>query len=1403
MPDITIDYCSSTIATLTSSGTKTLKTAGKYCSDDIKVIFDKPIAQAMSLNSSTGVITGTNAFSSSYYAASTKTSTLQLTSKAAATYYPSTADQTVSSYRWLTGAQTIKSVTLSNLTASNILSGVVVKVGDSANASRITQITGTASPGLSYNFEWGSISNLGLSMTRNGSVETPGWDFNFYPNDAFDVRLYVQDFQYGYLYYNDTLMSSVFDVGFARYSFSASPYDLYLSGYISGDSAYCYINTPTSYANENGTHDVYNYERIDIDVPDTYTITLTASGSNLPANSNYIKYKGTNYYPSTTSELKVAVGDSITVYVSGRNGQTIYIDGRIVSGTQSPTITPTADMSVHWDSDDYNLITYCDIFSAVIPTKIYSASTWTPGTTSKTLNSGAYLSGSQIISGDSNLVASNIASGISIFGVTGTYTSPNKYTCTLTGAGDSTGCYVKHNNQTKYYSSGSFEFNEGDTLYCYCVAAATSQTIYLNGNAVATGSYTYTLPGKNVGINMSYNNDPRSGQGSIVIAESVVPLTYKYSTTYTPRTYNQSLYSGWYLAENQTILGDSNLVASNIASGISIFGVTGTYESPKKYTCTLVGTGNSSYCYVKHNNQTKYYSSGSFEFSAGDTLYCYDRFYDSQMGYGGQVYVNDQIVSSSSTSSGASYTYTLPAKDITVEFDYTFPSGVYVTESVIPNVYRYSQSYTPRSTNITINSGAYLAGSQTILGDSNLVASNIASGISIFGVTGTYEGGVSSIYKSIYDRTTLSTMTNSVINDFLNTQNDIPSYAFAGWSFAYANNLTSLNVSTALRVREYAFYNCSSLITASFPEVTNIGVSAFYNCTKLSTISFPKATYIGQYAFANCSSFSTISFPSVTTIGTFAFYNCPSLTTASFPLATTIGQSAFYSCTSLTTISFPSVTSIGSFVFYACSKLTTANFPAATSIGASAFYNCTSLTTASFPEVSYIGDYAFYGCSKLSTISFPKAKNIGNDAFYRCTLLPAATNFPSVSTIGQYAFYNCTSLLSASFPEVTNIGVSAFYNCNKLTTANFPKAKIIGNFTFYSCAKLSTISFPSVTTIGDSAFYGCASLATASFPEATSISQYAFYNCIKLSTISFPKATSIGQYTFYNCSSLTTASFPEATSIGQYAFYSCTKLTTASFSKVTSIGQYAFASCIKLATISSPAVTYIGNSAFNYCVSLSTASFPIASYIGVSAFCDCRKLSIISFPEATSIAQGAFCNCSSLTTAIFPEATRIIGSAFYSCTKLATISFPKATSIGQYAFAMPSLYDPVGGNIFTYNLSNVYFPSVNVIDTYAFQMRNNLQTISFPVLTSVGGNAFGYCRSLTSAYFLGSSVPTAGANIFYATPMHYSTYTGSFGSIFVKASLANTFKSATNWVTYSSRIVGLTDAEITELNGGV
>jgi hypothetical protein len=73
--------------------------------------------------------------------------TNQLTTQAAQTIHPSTTDQTIASGKYLTGAQTVKAVTTTNLTAENIVQGVTVKIGDSTDDDCVASVTGTAETG--------------------------------------------------------------------------------------------------------------------------------------------------------------------------------------------------------------------------------------------------------------------------------------------------------------------------------------------------------------------------------------------------------------------------------------------------------------------------------------------------------------------------------------------------------------------------------------------------------------------------------------------------------------------------------------------------------------------------------------------------------------------------------------------------------------------------------------------------------------------------------------------------------------------------------------------------------------------------------------------------------------------------------------------------------------------------------------------------------------------------------------------------------------------------------------------------------------------------------------------------------------------------------------------------------
>lgn len=166
---VTGNIVTKTQADLSASGDTVTVPAGYYASSASKSVASGSAATpattitatpTISVNSSTGVITAsvsasqsvTPTVSAGYVSTGTAgtitasgSDTEQMSVQAAQTIHPSTSDQTISSGRYLTGNQTIKAVTFSGLSASNILSGVTVKIGDSTDDDCVTSVSGSVS----------------------------------------------------------------------------------------------------------------------------------------------------------------------------------------------------------------------------------------------------------------------------------------------------------------------------------------------------------------------------------------------------------------------------------------------------------------------------------------------------------------------------------------------------------------------------------------------------------------------------------------------------------------------------------------------------------------------------------------------------------------------------------------------------------------------------------------------------------------------------------------------------------------------------------------------------------------------------------------------------------------------------------------------------------------------------------------------------------------------------------------------------------------------------------------------------------------------------------------------------------------------------------------------------------
>ena len=140
-----------------------------------------------------------------------------------------------------------------------------------------------------------------------------------------------------------------------------------------------------------------------------------------------------SFMPSVTQATPTIEVNSSTGVITATSRQ--LSSGYLTAGTKTTTktlstqsaktITPTKSTQTAVAKGKYTIgaVTVAAIPSDYIkPKTTKEATTYTPGTTNQTIASGTYCSGSQTIKGDENLVAANIAEGVSIFGVTGTHT---------------------------------------------------------------------------------------------------------------------------------------------------------------------------------------------------------------------------------------------------------------------------------------------------------------------------------------------------------------------------------------------------------------------------------------------------------------------------------------------------------------------------------------------------------------------------------------------------------------------------------------------------------------------------------------------------------------------------------------------------------------------------------------------------------------------------------------------------------------------------------------------------------------------------------------------------------------------------------------------------------------------
>jgi hypothetical protein len=181
--------------------------------------------------------------------------------------------------------------------------------------------------------------------------------------------------------------------------------------------------------------------------------------------------------------------------------------------------------------------------------------------------------------------------------------------------------------------------------------------------------------------------------------------------------------------------------------------------------------------------------------------------------------------------------------------------------------------------------------------------------------------------------------------------------------------------------------------------------------------------------------------------------------------------------------------------------------------------------------------------------------------------------------------------------------------------------------------------------------------------------------------------------------------------------------------------------------------------------------------ISGSCFSQCRCITAVSIPRGVTFsdASGVFSGCGTLRFVTLPPTATIIGSSMFSyCSGLMAVAVPKeTTSIGASAFLSCG------------SLRRVIIPEgATELGNQTFNNNSAMQFVRIPsTVTSIGTQVFTN-NFPTMEYHIEPTTPPTLANT--------NAFTGIVANckMYVPSASLDAYKTATNWSTYASRMVG-------------
>jgi hypothetical protein len=330
------------------------------------------------------------------------------------------------------------------------------------------------------------------------------------------------------------------------------------------------------------------------------------------------------------------------------------------------------------------------------------------------------------------------------------------------------------------------------------------------------------------------------------------------------------------------------------------------------------------------------------------------------------------------------------------------------------------------------------------------------------------------------------------------------------YCFANSKLFSVFTNGTVLSVPQYAFQNCTTIISIDFSFATNIGDGAFAGCTGLTYLNIRYCEFLGSTT-GNNGVFTGI-------IGkTISLLIQQELFTVNGGLPD--GDLVYLQANNTLNITYTTVYPSGLRLLFNSSANALAFFGGTIDVASVNTKFNTVGNSVPFSSVTTFKTGKLVICYGGGGTTIPNSIFSGNTNIIEVEDGPEQGPYEnvvsfSIVNIGSDAFNGCTNLTTAKFTIATNYGARAFKNCTALTTISLRHAYTFGDNCFENCTSLTSLNYVrDLVSVGNYAFAGCTNVTSYDFPALATIGDYAFYNNTSVTNINIPYCTNLGTTT--------------------------------------------------------------------------------------------------------------------------------------------------------------------------------------------------------------------------------------------------------------------------------------------------